>query len=261
MQSFWGLKNRSMKESKNDTQNQAKRRDTWNHRGAVVFSPLFDWPPNPKAFVLALTKRWVTLSRNVLFLFLAWFVYRYFLPDLASMQSLSIDWILPVFLRNLLLMTVIAGGLHLYFFTFRAQGKKLKYDAREQLEKSGKFSFRNQVWDNVFWTLASGATVWSAYQALYPGALANGVVPGFPFLDHPIVSVAWLLVLPVVTSSHFYLIHRPLHWPPLYRRVHRLHHRNMQVGPWSAMPLHPVEHGNRQRPLGSMVRFLSRWIR
>tara|TARA_B100001093_G_scaffold17369_1_gene15822 strand:- start:1163 stop:1402 length:240 start_codon:yes stop_codon:yes gene_type:complete len=34
--------------------------------------------------------------------------------------------------------------------SYRAQGKRLKYDAREQLEKSGKFSFRNQVWDNVF---------------------------------------------------------------------------------------------------------------
>jgi len=234
--------NRTMTESNRDTQDQGKGRDTWNHRGPVVFSPLFDWPPNPKAFVLALTKRWVTLSRNALFLIVAWLVYRYFLPDLSSMRSLSIEWALPVFLRNLLLMTVIAGGLHLYLFTYRAQGKRLKYDAREQLEKSGKFSFRNQVWDNVFWSLASGVTVWSAYEVLYLWALANGVVPSFAFSDYPIVFVAWLLALPVLTSSHFYLIHRLLHWPPLYRSVHRLHHRNIQIGPWSGMSMHPVEH-------------------
>ncbi len=158
------------------------------------------------------------------------------------MRSLSIEWALPVFLRNLLLMTVIAGGLHLYLFTYRAQGKRLKYDAREQLEKSGKFSFRNQVWDNVFWSLASGVTVWSACEVLYLWALANGVVPSFAFSDHPVVFVAWLLALPVLTSSHFYLVHRLLHWPPLYRRVHRLHHRNIQIGPWSGMSMHPVEH-------------------
>lgn len=105
-----------MTESNRDTQGQGKGRDSWNHRGPVVFSPLFDWPPNPRAFVLALTKRWVTLSRNALFLIVAWLVYRYFLPDLSSMRSLSIEWALPAFLRNLLLMTVITGGLHLYWF-------------------------------------------------------------------------------------------------------------------------------------------------
>ena len=77
------------------------------------------------------------------------------------MQSLSLTWIWPIFFRNIVFMLVIAGGLHLYFFTFRAQGTRLKYDARKELEKSRKFSFRNQVWDNLFWSLAGGATVWS----------------------------------------------------------------------------------------------------
>ena len=112
------------------------------------------------------------------------------------MRSLSIEWALPVFLRNLLLMTVIAGGLHLYLFTYRAQGKRLKYDTREQLEKSGKFSFRNQVWDNVFWSLASGVTVWSACEVLYLWALANGVVPSFAFSDHLLVGSPRLRLSP-----------------------------------------------------------------
>ena len=133
-----------MTESNRDTQGQGKGRDAWNHRGTVVFSPLFDWPPNPKPFLLTLTKRWLTLSRNALFLIVAWLVYRYFLTDLSTMRLLSIEWALPIFHRNLRLMTVVAGGLHSYLFTYRTQGKWLKYDAREQLEKSGNFSFRNQ---------------------------------------------------------------------------------------------------------------------
>lgn len=48
--------------------------------------------------------------------------------------------------------------------------------------------------------------------------------------------------MPIITSSHFYAIHRLLHWPPLYRTVHRLHHRNIHIGPWSGMAMHPVEH-------------------
>ena len=37
-------------------------------------------------------------------------------------------------------------------------------------------------------------------------------------------------------------VHRLIHWPPLYRRVHSLHHRNTNVGPWSGMSMHPLEH-------------------
>ena len=214
----------------------------WNHKTPVTFSPLFDWPPSPKAALIALTKRWVTLSRNLFFLIVAWLVYRYLLQDLSLMQSLSVDWILPIYLRNILFMLVIAGGLHLYLFTFKAQGKRLKYDAREQLEKSGKFSFRNQVLDNMFWSLAGGVTVWTAYEVLYLWGLANGIIPSFAFADHPLGFVLWVLVIPVLASSHFYLIHRLLHWPPLYRGVHRLHHRNIHIGPWSGLSMHPVEH-------------------
>ncbi len=164
------------------------------------------------------------------------------IPDLAEMQTLSIRWIVPIYLRNAALMLLIAGGLHLYFFTFKGQGKLLKYDARMDMEKSGKFSFRNQTWDNMFWSLASGATVWSAYEALYLWALANGLVPTISLGEHPVVFVIWLLVLPVLTSSHFYFVHRVLHWPPLYRRVHSVHHRNIHIGPWAGMSMHPVEH-------------------
>ena len=45
---------------------------------------------------------------------------------------------------------------------------------------------------------------------------------------------------PVVV--HFYWIHRWLHWPPLYKLAHALHHRNTNVGPWSGLSMHPVEH-------------------
>jgi len=33
-----------------------------------------------------------------------------------------------------------------------------------------------------------------------------------------------------------------LHWPPLYRTVHYLHHNVVNVGPWSGLSMHPVEH-------------------
>ena len=173
---------------------------------------------------------------------MAWLVYRYTLPETSAMTSLSANWVLSVFGRNMLFMTVIAGGLHLYLFTFRAQGKKLKYDSRETQEKGRPFFFKNQVWDNAFWSLARGATIWSLYEVAYLWGYANKVLPHFAITAKPWLFAAWLLLLPVLTSSHFYFVHRFLHWPPLYKRVHRVHHRNIHIGPWSGMSMHPVEH-------------------
>ena len=33
-----------------------------------------------------------------------------------------------------------------------------------------------------------------------------------------------------------------LHWPPLYKIAHVVHHRNSNPGPWSGLAMHPIEH-------------------
>lgn len=218
------------------------QKNTWNHKGPVIFSPIFDWPPRPMAAFHALTKRWVSITRNLLFLIMSVSVYNFLIPDLAQMSTLSLQWILPVFFRNAALLILVAGGLHLYFFTFRGQGKRLKFDHREAMDKTKVFRFKNQLFDNIFWSLISGVTVWTAYEVLYYWGIANNVIPVLDFFTNPIAFFVWLLVLPIFLSSHFYLIHRLLHWPPLFKRVHKLHHHNIHIGPWSGMSMHPVEH-------------------
>ncbi|MFN9233889.1 MAG: sterol desaturase family protein [Planctomyces sp.] len=224
-------------------QNQNPASDTtWNHSTPVVFSPLFAWPPRPKAALLTLTQRWFTLSRSVLFLAMAVLVHKYLLPVSEQMKSLAGSWVALVFLSNFLFMLIIAGSLHLFLFTFRLQGKQLKYDHRESHELSRKFTFHSQVRDNMFWSLVSGSTIWSIYEMLYFHGVARGAIPTVTLTEHPFAFVLWLLAMPIITSSHFYATHRLLHWPPLYRTVHRLHHRNIHIGPWSGMAMHPVEH-------------------
>jgi len=114
------------------TQNQNPAADAaWNHSTPVVFSPLFAWPPRPKAALLTLTQRWFTISRSVLFLTMAVLVHKYLLPVSEQMKSLTGSWVALVFLSNFLFMLLIAGGLHLFLFTFRLQVKQLKQDHRE----------------------------------------------------------------------------------------------------------------------------------
>jgi hypothetical protein len=73
-------------------------------------------------------------------------------------------------------------------------------------------------------------------------ALANGYAPMLLWPQHAGWLILLIFLVPIWETLYFYLIHRLIHWPPLYRRVHYLHHRNINVGPWSGLSMHPVEH-------------------
>jgi sterol desaturase/sphingolipid hydroxylase (fatty acid hydroxylase superfamily) len=77
---------------------------------------------------------------------------------------------------------------------------------------------------------------------LYFWLAAENRIPGISFESHPVWFIVLFLLLPVYRESHFYLIHRLIHWKPLLRAVHSLHHRNPNPGPWSGLSMHPVEH-------------------
>jgi Delta7-sterol 5-desaturase len=50
-----------------------------------------------------------------------------------------------------------------------------------------------------------------------------------------------LLALVLWNELHFYAIHRLLHVQPLYRWVHRHHHRSIRPTSWSTFAMHPLE--------------------
>ena len=205
-------------------------------------SPVFAWPPNPlKALAWFGTGGFVLSFRPILLL-LAAATWLYLQPALERCAEFRLDWIAQMFVRNLGLMVLVAGGLHLYFYTFRKQGDRRRFDARELVRNSRTFLWRDQVWDNVFWSLASGVTVWTAFEALFMWAFANGIVPFMDWTAHPVWFTLWFLVIPIWQSMHFYWTHRLLHWKPLYKAVHAQHHRNVNIGPWSGISMHPIEH-------------------
>ena len=139
-------------------------------------------------------------------------------------------------------MTLVAGGLHLYFYVLKRQGDERRYDARPLAEGRSAFTFRSQVKDNMFWSLASGVTIWTAYEVLMLWALANGYAPALTLPQDWFWLALLIFLLPMWETTHFFLIHRLIHWSPLYRKIHALHHRNTNVGPWSGLSMHPVEH-------------------
>ncbi|MDH3665589.1 MAG: sterol desaturase family protein [Paracoccaceae bacterium] len=216
----------------------------WHYRpdGPVRVSPLFQWPPNPMAFARWVAARWFNIAENAILVLLAFACWTWFQPPLDEVRTFAWGWVGQMYLRNLILMTAVAGGLHLYFYRYRRQEDRLHFDARPLKEQSRAFTLGGQVRDNMFWTLTSGVGFWTAYEVLMLWAMANGYAPVMTWADNPIWFVLLIFLTPMWISFHFYWIHRWLHWPPLYRLAHALHHRNTNVGPWSGLSMHPVEH-------------------
>ena len=221
-----------------------QKRSQWHYVPEVPIrvSPLFRTPFAPLAILKWIVAGWFPVTERLIILLLALLSWFFFHPALIRCQVFQFDWIAQIFIRNLLLMLLVAGGLHLYLYVYKKQGDERRYDARPLAENSKLFTFNNQVYDNLFWSCASGVTVWSAYEVLMMWALANGYAPALAWPGDILWLLLLIFVVPIWETFYFYLIHRLLHWPPLYRRVHYLHHRNTNVGPWSGLSMHPVEH-------------------
>ncbi|MEM8751189.1 MAG: sterol desaturase family protein [Pseudomonadota bacterium] len=215
----------------------------WNYRPDVPIqgSPFLSWPPQPIRMIHWVRVRWFAIAENSILTALAFAIWFWASPSLEETRQLRIGWIMEIWLRNIALMIAVAGGLHLYFHTWRKQKQELKFDPREMSPKGRVFTFNSQLRDNIFWTLAGGVTSWTAYEVLMFWAMANGYAPVLDGNESPVVIAVILFLTPVWISFHFYWIHRALHWPPLYRLAHALHHRNTNIGPWSGLSMHPVE--------------------
>ncbi|MDH5452990.1 MAG: sterol desaturase family protein [Paracoccaceae bacterium] len=216
----------------------------WNHVPPVPIrvSPFFSWPPDPVRMARWLAVRWLAIAENSILVGVALISWAWFQPSLDVTKTLAPGWIAGIWFRNLILMTMVAGGLHLFFFSFRHQGDRLKYDPRDLARKGRQFTLGGQVWDNMFWTLTSGVGFWTGYEVLMFWAMGNGWVPILAWAANPVWFVVLFLLTPVWISFHFYWVHRALHWGPIYRIAHSLHHRNINVGPWSGLSMHPLEH-------------------
>lgn len=216
----------------------------WHHvpQVPIQVSPFFSWPPKPARMVEWIAVRWFQMAENSILTVIALICWALLQPSLETTKTLSFDWIAAIWLRNMGLMILVAGGLHWFFHGAKRQAKTLKYDPRDLAVDGKNFTFGGQVRDNAFWTLSSGVGVWTAFEVLMFWAMANGYAPVLLWSDNPIWFIAVFFLTPVWISFHFYWIHRALHWGPLYRIAHSLHHRNINVGPWSGLSMHPVEH-------------------
>ena len=187
----------------------------WNYHPQLPISlaPFFDSPFNLKASLQWLAATWLKITPPINHLLFAIVVYLFFLPSMASMIEMSWDWITQLFAINFLAITLLASFLHAYLYVFSKQNMKLKFDVRP-MEKSVRFTFGHQTWDNIFWTLAASVPIWTAWSVFYFHAAANEWIPTITsFKESPIWFILFFIIIRFWQSFHFYWIHR-LHPPP-----------------------------------------------
>ena len=105
----------------------------------------------------------------------------------------------------------------------------------------------DKVMHNAVWT-TSGIAIWTIFENVFAYLWATGRLPYIS--DTNSIGTYWgvaaflgaLMGVPLWRSIHFYFAHRFLHYTPLYKQVHSLHHRNTDIEPFSGLCMHPVEH-------------------
>ena len=226
--------------------NNRNARGDWRPDQLIKLPPIYAWPPRPftiaKWFVGFPGYLW---PLNALVLLISAATWYWLTPDLEQMKTLEIWWIALLLVRNLALTLAYFGGLHVYLYNYKQQGDKLQFSNRPFATNNKRFMFGDQVRDNMFRTLGYAVPIFTVYEVATYWLFANDVLGFLPIAENSTGFWVWfivlLLIMPVIHSTHFYFTHRVLHWRPLYKSVHRIHHYNIEVGPFSGLAMHPVE--------------------
>ena len=107
-------------------------------------------------------------------------IYLFLFPPIELFKNLDFKGVSIIYLYNITIMLVVAGGLHLFFYTFKKQENILKYDSRK-VSNNKIFTFNKQIFDNIFWSLVSGVTIWTFYETFLFWGYANEFITKINF--------------------------------------------------------------------------------
>lgn len=130
----------------------------------------------------------------------------------------------------------IAAGVFYYYFYVKHQKKfnPRRLSRREFTE--------NQIKKEIKWSLTSSAIFAIAGVLIFYLYTKNltSIYTEFSFKDIWYIPVSLILVL-LIHETYYYWIHRWMHKPEIYRKVHKVHHDSLTPTPWTAFSFHPWE--------------------
>ncbi len=222
------------------TYGKRNKRGDWAPTAALQFAPFWTRPWNGRqifGWLVGYIWPWNAFHMATALAYWAWIV-----PPTEVMQTLAWGWALRLYAANAIGIFVLYGAVELFYYVRRKQGNRFKYNGKFPADQpSDVFWFQSQNIDNFLRTYLVSIPLWTVVEVLFLHAFATGLVPGVSFADHPVYLAALILLAPVIHEAHFFAIHRLIHWGPLYRWVHSVHHNSVNPSPWSSLSMHPVE--------------------
>jgi sterol desaturase/sphingolipid hydroxylase (fatty acid hydroxylase superfamily) len=144
--------------------------------------------------------------------------------------------LLIILVFQMIRYVLLAGGAFLAFWVLgKERLASVKLDSKPFQWKD---AFREMRWSflTMLIFLLPGAAVIhfnrSGQTLMYTDIATHGGLVWF--------SLSILLML-AVHDLYFYIIHRSMHHPVLYRYFHEVHHRSLNPTPWAAFSFHPLE--------------------
>jgi len=203
-------------------------------RYIIPFKPikLFKWIFGWNGYIFPMQFIWAVM---------AIFVWFFLTPSFDQMKDLNLFSFIYIFLRNSILVFFYAGFFHLHFYINKSQDNNFKYHPKF-LEKNKKFFFKDQTKDNLIWVFFSAVPIWTIYEYFTLWAFANNLIYYISWEIYPIYCLILFFLIPIIRDIHFYLTHRLLHTKIFYKLAHKVHHYNVNPGPWSGLAMHPIEH-------------------
>ncbi len=137
-----------------------------------------------------------------------------------------------LFIVNCIAVFLFCSAFEYRLYAARAQGSRFKYHAKfPNDQKNTAFLFRSQNLEGIIRGFGTGVPIWTAYEVGILFAFANGYAPWLAFSQHTLYLGLLALLVPMFHEFHFFCIHRLIHWPPLHRSVHSVHHHSVNPRP------------------------------
>jgi len=216
------------------------KRGDWSPNERLSVAPIWAWPPQlPKLLKWLPGYFWPWNAFHVATTLIYWF---YLIPDMETMRTLHWGWILWLHFINCAGIFLFYGSIEFVYYVQRKQGTRFRYNVRFPSEQpSDVFWFKSQNLDNFLRTFFWCIPTWTLVEVVLFYSYANGYLPWLSFADNGWYLAFLVVVAPIIHETHFFCIHRLIHWGPLYKYVHSVHHNSVNPSPWSSLSMHPVE--------------------
>lgn len=131
---------------------------------------------------------------------------------------------------------LLIGGIFYCIFYWRKDSRWEKRKINDRSYKKGQFR-REVTWSMItsFIFALAGAISLLLWQKGYSKIYIK-------WNDHPL----WWLPVSLVFAlglheTYYYWLHRCMHYPAIFRIVHKIHHNSSITSPWTAFSFHPIE--------------------